>query len=131
MRILPIEVTTGAVAANSVPDWMVVVMGLATVFGALMGFCFKNITHKFSDIALSFAAGVMLAAAVVGLIMPSIEYGTPYMGHYGVIITVAGIFAGAVCLYFIDNAVLLIESFKKGTYVIEENISAFEESKNI
>lgn len=31
---------------------------------------------------------------------------------------------------FIDNAVLLIESFKKGIYVIEENISAFEESKN-
>jgi sodium pump decarboxylase gamma subunit len=36
MRILPIEVTTGAVAANSVPDWMVVVMGLATVFVALI-----------------------------------------------------------------------------------------------
>ena len=36
MRILPIEVTTGAVVANSVPDWMVVVMGLATVFVALI-----------------------------------------------------------------------------------------------
>lgn len=36
MRILPIEVTTGAVAANTVPDWMVVVMGLATVFVALI-----------------------------------------------------------------------------------------------
>lgn len=31
---------------------------------------------------------------------------------------------------FIDNAVLLVEVFKKGTYEIPENISAFEESKN-
>lgn len=31
---------------------------------------------------------------------------------------------------YIDNAVLLVEAFKKGTYEISENISAFEESKN-
>ena len=35
-------------------------VGTATVFGSLLGFCFKNISHKFSDIVLSFAAGVML-----------------------------------------------------------------------
>ena len=66
-----------------------------------MVFLFKNISHKFSDIVLSFAAGVMLAAAVLGLVIPSIEYG----GKYGVIITIIGIFAGAVSLNFIDKLV--------------------------
>ena len=44
-------------------------VGGASVFGALMGFLFKRTDHKFSDVILSFAAGVMLAAAVIGLIV--------------------------------------------------------------
>ena len=76
-------------------------VGGATVFGSLIGFLFKNISHKFSDIVLSFAAGVMLAAAVLGLILPSLEYG----GNFGILITIAGIFAGALCLNLIDKLV--------------------------
>ena len=76
-------------------------VGGATVVGAVIGFLFKNISHKFSDIVLSFAAGVMLAAAVLGLVIPSVEYG----GRFGLIITVAGIFVGAVCLNLIDKLV--------------------------
>ncbi len=76
-------------------------VGGATVIGAALGFIFKNLTHKFSDIALSFAAGVMLAAAVLGLILPSVEYG----GDFGLIITVVGIFAGALCLNLVDKLV--------------------------
>lgn len=76
-------------------------VGGATVFGALIGFIFKKMSHKFSDIILSFAAGVMLAAAVLGLVIPSIEYG----GKYGLVVTVAGIFTGAVCLNLIDKLV--------------------------
>lgn len=76
-------------------------VGGATIIGAIIGFAFKNISHKFSDIVLSFAAGVMLAAAVLGLIIPSLEYG----GKYGIIVTVAGIFVGAFCLNIIDKLV--------------------------
>lgn len=76
-------------------------VGGATVFGSVIGFLFKKISHRFSDIVLAFAAGVMLAAAVLGLILPSIDYG----GKYGLIITVAGIFVGAVCLNLIDRLV--------------------------
>ena len=76
-------------------------VGGATVFGAIIGFIFKKISHKFSDIVLSFAAGVMLSAAVLGLIVPSLECG----GKYAIIITVAGIFLGAVCLNLIDKLV--------------------------
>ena len=76
-------------------------VGGATVIGAVIGFLFKNISHKFSDIVLSFAAGVMLSAAVLGLILPSLEYG----GKFGLLITVAGIFVGALCLNLIDKLV--------------------------
>ncbi len=76
-------------------------VGGATIIGAIIGFIFKKISHSFSDIVLSFAAGVMLAAAVLGLIIPSLDYG----GKYGILITVAGIFAGAVCLNVIDKLV--------------------------
>ena len=76
-------------------------VGGATVFGSVIGFLFKNLSHKFSDIVLSFAAGVMLAAAVLGLVLPSLEYG----GDWGIAITIVGIFAGAFCLNLIDKLV--------------------------
>jgi len=76
-------------------------VGGATVIGACIGFLFRGISHRFSDIVMSFAAGVMLAAAVLGLILPSLEYG----GKYGMIVTIAGIFAGAVCLNAVDKVV--------------------------
>ena len=76
-------------------------VGGATVFGSVIGFLFKNLSHKFSDIVLSFAAGVMLAAAVLGLVLPSLEYG----GDWGILVTIVGIFAGALCLNLIDKLV--------------------------
>ena len=76
-------------------------VGGATVLGALIGFAFKKISHRFSDVVLAFAAGVMLAAAVLGLILPSLDYG----GDMGIVITIAGIFTGAICLNLIDRLV--------------------------
>ena len=76
-------------------------VGGATVFGTLLGFVFKKASHKFSDIVLAFAAGVMLAAAVLGLILPSLDYG----GKWSLLITVAGVFAGAVCVNLFDRLV--------------------------
>ncbi len=76
-------------------------VGGATVIGALIGFVFKKLSHKFSDIVLSFAAGVMLSAAVLGLIIPAIEHG----GSAGLLIVIPGIFAGALCLNLLDKLV--------------------------
>lgn len=76
-------------------------VGGATVVGAVAGLLFKRISHRFSDIVLSFAAGIMLAAAILGLVLPSLEYG----GKYGLAVTVTGIFAGALCLNLIDRLV--------------------------
>lgn len=76
-------------------------VGGATVIGSIIGFAFKNISHRFSDLILSFAAGVMLCAAVFGLIMPSLEYET----GGGVFITILGVFCGALILNLMDKVV--------------------------
>lgn len=76
-------------------------VGGATIVGAVIGFIFRKLSHRFSDIVLSFAAGVMMAAAVLGLILPSIDYG----GDWGLLITCAGIFVGALCLNLVDKLV--------------------------
>ncbi len=76
-------------------------VGGATLLGAIFGFIFQKTSHKFSDITLSFAAGVMLVAAVLGLIVPSLEHG----GKGGFFITVLGILTGAICLNLVDKLV--------------------------
>ena len=81
--------------------WTALGVGGATVIGAVIGFFFRNISHRFSDIVLSFAAGVMLAAAVIGLILPSLDHG----GDLGILITVCGIFVGALSLNLVDKLV--------------------------
>lgn len=77
-------------------------VGGATVFGAAIGFIFKKVSHTFSDIVLSFAAGVMLSAAVIGLVIPSLEYGE---GKLSILVTIIGIFVGAICLNLVDKLV--------------------------
>lgn len=74
-------------------------VGGATVVGALIGFCFKNIPHKWNDAVLGFAAGIMLAAAILGLILPSVET----VGKSGLWITAVGILAGAFFLNVVDK----------------------------
>lgn len=76
-------------------------VGGATVFGAIIGLIFKKFSHKFSDIVLGFAAGVMLCAAVVGLIIPSLNE----KDKFSIIVTILGIFAGALVLSLIDRLV--------------------------
>ncbi len=82
-------------------------VGGATLFGSIIGFLIGKVSHKFTDIILSFAAGVMLAAAVLGLILPSLEYG----GKFALATTIAGIFVGAFCLNIIDKGVPHIHKF--------------------
>ena len=71
-------------------------VGGATIIGALIGFLIGKVKQKFTDMILGFAAGVMLAAAIVGLIVPSIESGSVW-------ITIIGVFVGAIILNLIDR----------------------------
>ena len=74
-------------------------VGGATVAGAFIGFLFEKIPHKWNDAILGFAAGIMLAAAVLGLILPSVEL----TGKDGFWVTAAGILTGAVFLNMMDK----------------------------
>ena len=94
-------------------------VGGATVIGAIIGFLFKKISHRFSDIVLAFAAGVMLSAAVLGLILPSLDYG----GKYGIIVTVMGVVIGALSLNFIDKLVPHLHKLAGGDKLLASQTS--------
>lgn len=74
-------------------------VGGATIFGAIIGMCFKKIPHEWNDAILGFAAGIMMAAAMLGLIMPAVEI----TGASGIWQVVIGILAGAVFLNLMDK----------------------------
>lgn len=76
-------------------------IGGATVAGALLGFAFKRIPHRFNDVILSFAAGVMLCAAMVGLILPALEHA----GKGGAPLAALGVIAGAGAINLLDRFV--------------------------
>ena len=77
-------------------------VGGATLLGAVLGFIFKKISHKIGDIILSFAAGIMLAASVIGLILPAIEHGG---GGRALPVVIVGIFLGAMTVNALDRLV--------------------------
>jgi ZIP family zinc transporter len=96
-------------------------VGLATVFGSFIGFALKKISHKFNDIVLSFAAGIMLAAAVLGLIIPAIEDAD---GVGDLIVVIFGILCGALFLSLMDKVVPHLHNLA-GTDIEEhENIKS-------
>ena len=71
-------------------------VGGATIVGVLLGFMFQKVPHEFNDVVLGYAAGIKLAAAVLGLIIPSLDEGNVW-------ITLAGILIGAIFLNFADK----------------------------
>ena len=86
-------------------------VGGATVFGAVIGLIFRGGSKTFNESAMPLAAGIMLAAAMLGLIFPSLEYG----GRFGVAVTIIGIFLGALCVNLTDLA--LLKFFDKRVYL--------------
>ena len=74
-------------------------VGGATVVGAIIGFFVKDVDHKTNDIILGFAAGIMLAAAINGLIVPAFDA----VGMSMLWLPIAGIFAGAIFLNAMDR----------------------------
>ncbi|MBQ8584621.1 MAG: ZIP family metal transporter [Clostridia bacterium] len=84
-------------------------VGLSTVLGAVMGFIFKGAARKYSDVTLSFAAGVMLSASFTGLILPALDY-----GKWALAVTVLGIFSGALIITLLDYLMPHIYTAKEG-----------------
>lgn len=65
------------------------------MIGAVLGYCLKGLSSRFSDYIMAFAAGVMLSAAVIGLILPAADG--------GILVCQAGILAGAFFLQLLDR----------------------------
>lgn len=72
----------------------------ATIIGAVLGFTVKNLSHKCNDMILGFCAGIMLAASVVGLIMPAFDQ-CPSARWW---IIAASVISGALFLNILDLA---------------------------
>jgi ZIP family zinc transporter len=73
----------------------------STIIGVIAGLLFRHIPHRLNDIVLGFAAGVMLAAAFLGLIAPAFEAG----GGGGLLLATIGTFAGAALISLLDRIV--------------------------
>lgn len=75
------------------------VVGGATLVGAGLGFAFRRVPQALSGVVMGVCAGVMLAAAILGLVVPSLEYG----GRFCLPVTICGIFAGACILHRMEG----------------------------
>lgn len=70
----------------------------ATFFGSLIGFVIKELPHKWNDTVMGYCAGVMMAASVLGLLLPSSEL----VGVGGWWMVLVGTLAGAFFLNLLD-----------------------------
>ena len=75
-------------------------IALCSFFGAVIGFSFKRIPESVEDAVNGCAAGIMLAAAVLGLVVPSMEFS----GDKALYIPTIGMFCGAAFLTLINRA---------------------------
>lgn len=79
---------------------------LGTVLGSMMVFVLKkNFSSKVSAIIMGFASGVMIAAGMLGLLVPSIEEANAIYGSYSVFPVVIGFLLGGVLLFALDKLI--------------------------
>lgn len=71
----------------------------ASVLGSLIGLLFKQMSHKWHDTIMGYCAGVMLAASVLGLILPASDM----VGLVGGWQVVVGVIVGAMFLNLLDK----------------------------
>ncbi|NLF93206.1 MAG: ZIP family metal transporter [Oligosphaeraceae bacterium] len=75
------------------------IIAVSTLIGTVAGFTFKKIPHKYNDLLLGGAAGVMLGAAVLGLIVPA----AGCAGRFALLLTVLGVLSGALLVSMLDK----------------------------
>ena len=80
---------------------------IATALGAAAVFFFRGpISERVNSILLGFAAGVMIAASVWSLIMPSLEFAeNSGWGKLAIIPVAVGFALGVLFLWYIDRIV--------------------------
>ena len=73
-------------------------LAAATLVGSLLGFFVKALPHKWNDAVLGFCAGIMLAVAGIGLIVPAAEQAG--LSHWWLILI--GVILGIIFLNVLD-----------------------------
>ena len=76
-------------------------VGGSTMIGSLCAIPCRRISGKFCNVIISFTAGVMLAASILGMILPALQ--NPEYG--GIFITIAGIMAGAFSMGILEHSI--------------------------
>jgi ZIP family zinc transporter len=76
-------------------------VGASTVVSVLAGLLIRQIPHRMNDAVLGFAAGVMLAASVTGLLSPAVAESS----SYGLILAIVGTFLGSAFIGVLDRIV--------------------------
>ncbi len=78
---------------------------VATTLGAAVVFLFKkDISEKLNTIFLGFAAGIMIAASIWSLLIPSIE-GASDLGKFSFVPAAVGFVAGGLFLVLLDKVI--------------------------
>ena len=70
----------------------------STLLGSAIGFFFKGMSHKWQDTVMGYCAGVMLAASVLGLLVPAMEFADG--GRWWMILS--GVCCGVLFLNLMD-----------------------------
>ena len=73
-------------------------LGLSSLIGSAIGLAVRRIPHKWNDIFMGFCAGTMLAAAIVGLLIPSVSGLAPLQWWQ----PVAGVVTGVALIGALD-----------------------------
>ena len=58
---------------NTSVIWSSLGLGLSSILGSVIGLIVRKIPHKWNDIFMGYCAGMMLAASIICLLLPSIE----------------------------------------------------------
>ena len=83
---------------------------LSSIFGSALALIFSKIPHKVNDMFLGFAAGIMLAAAFLGLLPNAFIISDPankfaLSNIINILIAVSGVFIGGTLISLIDKLV--------------------------
>ncbi len=81
--------------------WTSLALFLSTLLGILLGTVVKALSHRASDLLLAVAAGMMLGASIIGLILPAVDS----IALVDLALAIAGVFAGAGVASAIDIVV--------------------------
>ena len=110
-----------------------VILGFSIIFimttaGALLVFFFKNeISPKANTLFLGFASGVMIAASVWSLLIPSLEGGADF-GSWSFLPAAVGFLLGGLFLVLLDK---IVPHFHKGTNEEEGPRVAWKKSSKL